>query len=308
MPGGSLEVDRISKRYGNLVALEDLSLAVEPGQITGFVGPNGSGKTTAMRIIVGLLEADSGEVRWSGQPIDSPTRRRIGYMPEERGLYPKMKVSDQLDYFGEIHGLDGATASRRTLEWLERLGVADRAADNVEALSLGNQQRVQLAASLVFEPEMLILDEPFSGLDPIGVDVLSGVLTEVCETRGVPVIFSSHQLELVERLCDSVVIVKEGRLVASGTVEQLERDNSDRLWLARVGGAPESWDPGLPGIEWRRPFIFRLDDEADPQALLRAAMDAGRVLEFGEHRPGLAELFRSTIGESGGTREAGESG
>jgi ABC-2 type transport system ATP-binding protein len=184
----------------------------------GFVGPNGAGKTTAMRIILGVLAPDGGEVRWRDEPVDARTRRRFGYMPEERGLYPKMRVRAQLTYLAALHGVEAPEAAAD--RWIERLGLTERAEDRVEALSLGNQQRVQLAAALVHEPELLVLDEPFSGLDPVGVDVLSGVLKEYAAT-GVPVVFSSHQLELVERLCEAVAIIKDGRLVASGTVEAL---------------------------------------------------------------------------------------
>src|SRR3954453_17266629 len=171
-----------------------------------------------MRIILGVLSADRGEVRWRGAGVTAETRRRFGYMPEERGLYPKMRVRGQLEYLAALHGVaaPGAPGSR----WIERLGIAERADDRVETLSLGNQQRVQLAAALVHEPELLVLDEPFSGLAPVGVDVLSGVLAEYAAT-GVPVVFSSHQLELVERLCEAVAIIKDGRLVASGSVEDL---------------------------------------------------------------------------------------
>jgi ABC-2 type transport system ATP-binding protein len=184
----------------------------------GFVGPNGAGKTTAMRIILGVLGADSGEVRWRDALVDASVRRRFGYMPEERGLYPKMRVRGQLTYLAALHGV--AAPEEAADRWIERLGLTERADDRVEALSLGNQQRVQLAAALVHEPELLVLDEPFSGLDPVGVDVLSGVLAEYAAT-GVPVVFSSHQLELVERLCEAVAIIKDGRLVASGTVDEL---------------------------------------------------------------------------------------
>src|SRR4051795_13404469 len=184
----------------------------------GFVGPNGAGKTTAMRIIMGVLEPDAGEVQFNGTAPDFETRRRFGYMPEERGLYPKMRVRAQLVYLATLHGV--TTAEDAADRWIERLGLTERAGDRVEALSLGNQQRVQLAAALVHDPELLVLDEPFSGLDPVGVDVLSGVLSEYAAT-GVPVVFSSHQLELVERVCEAVAIIKDGRLVASGTVEEL---------------------------------------------------------------------------------------
>jgi ABC-2 type transport system ATP-binding protein len=219
--GEGLELDGLSKRYGDTVALDGLSFTVAPGQMFGFVGPNGAGKTTAMRIVLGVLAPDAGEVRWNGRPIDADDRRRIGYMPEERGLYPKMRVGEQLAYLAELHGIERHEARERAQRWMQRLGVDERAHDAVEALSLGNQQRVQLAAALVHEPDLLVLDEPFSGLDPVGVDVLSEVLIEETSRRGVPVIFSSHQLELVERLCDAVAIVNGGRLVAAGAVEEL---------------------------------------------------------------------------------------
>jgi len=195
-----------------------VSFSVAPGQMFGFVGPNGAGKTTTMRIVMGVLEPDAGEVRWGGERLDFGVRRRFGYMPEERGLYPKMGVRSQLTYLASLHGVDAPEASAD--RWIARLGLAERADDRVEELSLGNQQRVQLAAALVHEPEVLVLDEPFSGLDPVGVDVLSGVLGDYAAT-GVPVVFSSHQLDLVERLCEAVAIIKDGRLVASGTVEDL---------------------------------------------------------------------------------------
>lgn len=176
--------------------------------------------------------------------------------------------------------------------------MADRALDNVEDLSLGNQQRIQLAASLVFEPELLILDEPFSGLDPIGVDALSQVLTEVSRERGVPVLFSSHQLDLVEQICDAVAIIKDGRLIASGTVSELEEERARNVWLLRVEGPDQGWDPGLPGAVRIAPWLFELDAGVDPQELLTTGRAAGDVIEFGKQRPRLTELFRDTIGET----------
>ena len=209
----------MARRYGDRVALDGVSFAVEPGQMFGFVGPNGAGKTTTMRIVDRRARAPTrGEVRWRGAAAGLRRAPRFGYMPEERGLYPKMRVRAQLAYLASLHGVE--TRGRRRRPWIERLGLTERADDRVEELSLGNQQRVQLAAALVHEPEVLVLDEPFSGLDPVGVDVLSGVLNDYAAT-GVPVIFSSHQLELVERLCEAVAIIKDGRLVASGTVEEL---------------------------------------------------------------------------------------
>jgi ABC-2 type transport system ATP-binding protein len=289
-----LEINAIGRRYGGVVALADLSFTVEDGSICGFVGPNGAGKTTAMRIILGVLAADGGEVCWDGGSIDGPTRARFGYMPEERGLYPKMRVADQLEYMALLHGVargDAAAAARR---WIERMGIAERAGDRVEALSLGNQQRVQLAAALVHEP--------FSGLDPIGVDVMSEVLRERA-AAGVPVLFSSHQLELVERLCDSVAILKAGRLVAFGPVAELRARGGKGAWrvVVNVNGAGTSWIEGVAGARVlqadARGLLVALDDGADEQVLLDAARAAGRVGYFAREEPSLAELFKGVIAE-----------
>jgi ABC-2 type transport system ATP-binding protein len=264
-----LEVIDLARRYGDRVALDGVSFAVEPGQTFGFVGPNGAGKTTTMRIILGVLGADSGEVRWRGERVDAAIRTRFGYMPEERGLYPKMRVRAQLVYFAALHGVErpGPAADR----WIERLGLSERAEDRVEQLSLGNQQRVQLAAALVHEPELLVLDEPFSGLDPVGVDVLTGVLSEYAST-GVPVVFSSHQLELVERVCEAVAIIKNGRLVASGRVEDLRGEGTGAVRVI-VEGAPDFDVPGVH-VLGRGPkgTVF---EGADPDAILDAARAAG---------------------------------
>jgi ABC-2 type transport system ATP-binding protein len=296
---GVLEIDRISKRYGEVVALQNLSFDVRGGELFGFVGSNGAGKTTAMRIALGVLAADSGEVRWNGRTIDIDTRRRIGYMPEERGLYPRMKVLDQLVYLAELHGMGTNDAHRSAENWISRLGLRDRRTDEVQKLSLGNQQRVQLAAALVHEPDVLVLDEPFSGLDPVAVDVMSGVLREKA-AAGVPVVFSSHQLDLVERLCDRVGIVRAGSLVACGTVDELRAGGSSRL-VVEVPQAVNGWAEGLAGVrvigkEGHR-TVLELDQSADDQAVLHAALATGPVLEFSRQRPSLTELFRNVVTE-----------
>jgi ABC-2 type transport system ATP-binding protein len=216
----TLEIHRLSRRYGELVALRDLSFEVGAGELFGFVGANGAGKTTTMRIVMGVLAADSGGVRWDGAPVTFETRRRFGYMPEERGLYPKMRVQEQLMYLAELHGVAPGAAGRSALAWLERLGLGERRNDEVQKLSRGNQQRVQLAAALVYEPELLVLDEPFAGLDPVAVDVMSEVLRERAKA-GIPVVFSSHQLDIVEQLCDRVGIIQAGAMVVTGTVDEL---------------------------------------------------------------------------------------
>jgi ABC-2 type transport system ATP-binding protein len=293
-----LEIDHVGKRYGDVVALQDMTFQVRAGEIFGLVGSNGAGKTTVMRIILGVLAADSGAVRWAGRTIDLDTRRRIGYMPEERGLYPRMRVAEQLVYLARLHGMTSAAARASVDTWTERLAVAGRRTDDVIKLSLGNQQRVQLAAALVHDPEILVLDEPFSGLDPVAVDVMSAVLRDKART-GVPVLFSSHQLDLVERLCDRVGIVRQGRMVAVGTVDDLRAGGRDEL-IVRAPAAPRGWADGLPGVTVLDQSGGRtrlaVADGTDDQAILRSALATGPVHEFARSRPSLTDLFRHIVG------------
>src|SRR4051794_35136913 len=259
-----------------------MSLDLRAGELFGFVGSNGAGKSTAMRIVLGVLAMDSGEVRWQGQQITAEDRRRIGYMPEERGLYPRMKVGEQLVYLARLHGLTASAAQRAVAEWTERLGVGEPIDDEVQKLSLGNQQRVQLAAALVHAPQLLVLDEPFSGLDPLAVDVMSQVLRDAC-ARGVPVIFSSHQLDLVQRLCDRVAIIRQGRLVAEGTVDDLRAGGPAHLVVDAPSARP-GWAAGLAGVteqgveEGRT--VLEIGPDVDDQDVLRAALATGPVREF----------------------------
>jgi ABC-2 type transport system ATP-binding protein len=297
-----LEIDGVSKRYGEVRALQDMSFTVRPGELFGFVGANGAGKTTTMRIVLGVLTADSGEVRIDGRPVDARRRRRIGYLPEERGLYPRMPVGEQLRYLAELHGLSAAAARRATDRWAERLGVAGRLADEVQQLSLGNQQRVQLAAALVHDPDVLVLDEPFSGLDPVAVDVMSEVLRERC-AAGAPAVFSSHQLDLVERLCDRVGIVRDGTLVAEGTVDGLRAGAGSDVVVDAPDARP-GWADGVPGVVTTRVadgrHVVTLDPDADDQPLLRAALATGPVHGFDRRRATLAELFRHAVSTTAG--------
>jgi len=294
----TLEIDGLTKSYGTVKALQDVSFDVPGGDLFGFVGSNGAGKTTTMRIILGVLRADAGVVRWNGAPVDLGVRRRIGYMPEERGLYPRMKVGEQLIYLARLHGMSAADATAAMEHWTEVLGVAERRDDAVEKLSLGNQQRVQLASALVHGPDILVLDEPFSGLDPVAVGVMSEVLRGQA-AKGVPVIFSSHQLELVERLCDRVGIVKSGRLVAAGTIDDLRA--TDTLAWTLVAGAQALPDapsgvsvaPDGPG-RWRVEAISA--DAA--QAFLASAVSTATVTEFSPVRPSLTDLFRDVVSET----------
>ena len=295
-----LEFDGLHKSYGTNQVLDGVGFAVAPGSMFGFCGANGAGKTTTMRIAMGLARADAGEVRWHGRPLDDDIRRRIGYMPEERGLYPKMKVGEQLTYFARLHGLDAKAAARASVEWSERLGVGARRKDAVEKLSLGNQQRVQLAAALVGDPEVLILDEPFSGLDPVGVDTLAEALVDQVG-RGVPVVFSSHQLDLVERLCDSVGILARGRMVATGTVDELRERGAGRLLRVVVPEAAPGWAADLPGVrtvsEQAGDTLLELAPDVDDQQVLVAALRTGRVTSFARKQPTLVELFREAVAD-----------
>lgn len=293
-----LEFDGVTKSYGDKVVLDDLSFDVQPGEMFGFCGANGAGKTTTMRIALGLVRADAGDVRWKGQQVDLAVRRRFGYMPEERGLYPKMAVGEQLTYFGTLHGMTPAAARAAGDELTERLGLADRRKDGVEKLSLGNQQKVQLAAALVHSPEVLILDEPFSGLDPVGVDALTETLLERCRA-GVPVVFSSHQLDLVERVCDSVGIINAGSMVANGSVAELRERAGTRQLRVVVPDASPGWAQALPGVqvisENGSEVLLELADPGADQAVLAAAQATGRVQHFSWRQPTLTELFRGAV-------------
>jgi ABC-2 type transport system ATP-binding protein len=295
-----LELRNLRRSFGDVTALDDVSFSVPEGSIVGFVGPNGAGKTTAMRIVLGVLEPDAGEVLWRGRTVDGRARRRFGYIPEERGLYPKMRVLDQLVYLARLHGVSKGTAAARASETLSLMGIEDRANDRVESLSLGNQQRVQLAAALVHEPEVLVLDEPFSGLDPVGVDVLAGLLRRQATNHGAPVVFSSHQLDLVERLCDAVVLIDGGRVVAQGTIAELRASREQRLVrLELEGGGSGSWYEAVPGVSLEAEVdggvILRLDDDVDEQRILDLARSTGDVVHFSRVQPSLAELFREVV-------------
>lgn len=295
----AIRLQGVCKRFGKKTAVRNLDLEVPEGAIYGLIGPNGAGKTTSIRIMLDIIGPDEGTVEIFGTRDIVSQRQRIGYLPEERGLYPKMRVLDQLVYYGRLHGLEPNDARRSAERMVQVLGVDDRARDRAEALSLGNQQRVQLAAALVHRPEVLVLDEPFSGLDPVGVDVLSGVLREQA-AEGVPVVFSSHQLDLVERLCESVVLIHQGRVVADGRIGDLRAADPRRLVRIEVGGAPRGWAERLPGVRVLEPLpegaILELVDRAREADVLDAARAAGAVHHFSVIQPSLTEIFRRAVG------------
>jgi ABC-2 type transport system ATP-binding protein len=292
-----LEFDSAEKRFGQVAALAGCSFAARPGRLTGFLGPNGAGKTTAMRTVFGLVELDAGAVRWRGAPITADDRLRFGYMPEERGLYPRMRVREQLLYLGELCGGTSHDVGRIADRWLERLGLADRAADRLDTLSHGNQQRVQLIAALVNEPDLLVLDEPFSGLDPIAMGAMADLLAELA-AAGATVLFSSHQLDLVEDLCEDVVIIDHGRIVLAGELTDLRAAVPQRFLDIRYRGPAPDWS-GVAAVEVVEATDgrarLRVDRDADLAAVVAIARDTGEVVSFAYQPPTLSELFRRAV-------------
>ncbi len=292
-----LEFDGATKCFGDFVALDGCSFAARRGRLTGFLGPNGAGKTTAMRTVFGLLELESGAVQWHGRPIGVEERARFGYMPEERGLYPRMRVRDQLVYLGRLCGLPHAEVASSVDSWLDRLGLQDRAQHRLDALSHGNQQRVQFIAALVNQPELLVLDEPFSGLDPIAITNMSMLLRDLA-ARGATVLFSSHQLDLVEDLCEDVVIIDHGHIVLSGDLEDLRAAVPQRFVDVHFRGAPPDWSalPRVASVVTGEGVArLRVERDADIAALFEYANGHVDLVSFAYQPPTLSELFSEAV-------------
>ena len=287
----------MTKRFGAVTALDRCTFSARPGRLTGFLGPNGAGKTTAMRAVFGLVELDEGAVRWRGAPVCPADRARFGYMPEERGLYPRMRVQDQLVYLGQLCGRSPGDVDRSVGAWLERLDLADRAADRLDALSHGNQQRVQLIAALVNDPDLLVLDEPFSGLDPIAMEAMAGLLAGQA-ARGATVLFSSHQLDLVQDLCQDVVIIEHGRIVLAGELAELRAKVPDRFVDIRYRGPVPDWSALAPVTVIRAgdgQARLRVGGDTDVAAVLAAVLDRADIVSFAYQPPTLSELFRQAV-------------
>ena len=293
-----LVADGLTRRFGDVVALDGLSLQVAAGEVLGFLGPNGSGKTTALRSILGISEPDSGTVTWNGDKVDSEVRRQFGYLPEERGLYPGMKLAEQLAYFATLYGFDRDEAMATAVAWLERLGLGERINDKVDELSLGNQQRVQLAAALVHKPRLLVLDEPFSGLDPISIETVGTILREQADS-GVAVVFSSHQLDLVEDYCQRVTIVNKGRIIVEGDLADVQRGSTPVLSVQVDGDKTGAWAKRLKGVKVLDNNSGRLRltlaPTGDSQAVLAAAQKRGPVIEFSFVKRRLSEVFIEAV-------------
>jgi ABC-2 type transport system ATP-binding protein len=301
----SLQIDHVTKRFAAILALDDLSFEVPDGRIFGFLGANGAGKTTTMRICLGILRSVAGEVRWGGVPTIELPRRTWGYLPEERGLYPRMTVIDQLVYFASLYGQPPDRARREATRWLTRFRIPEYADRRAEELSKGNQQKVQFIAAILHEPDVLLMDEPFTGLDPVNLALLREAFIELRD-RGRTIVFSTHQMEAAEALCESVAIVDRGRLVAGGTVRELKR--SSRARSVRLGVDGETlapWLGRLPGVVAVRPGAgfaeLELAADADPDAVLAAAVASGTsITRFEVSEPSLEAIFIERVGHPAG--------
>jgi len=297
----SLQIENLHKRFGSVVALDGLTFEVPGGEIFGFLGANGAGKTTTMRIALGVLAADAGQIIWNGADTRGLPRRTWGYLPEERGLYARMVVLDQLAFFGSLHGMPRDVARAAALEWLRRLRVPDLAERRAEELSKGNQQKIQLISAVLHDPPVLLLDEPFTGLDPVNVALLREALLELRDD-GRTLIFSTHQMETVEAMCESIAIVDHGRMVVGGPLRAVKRASGRRLVRLSVDGDHRlPWLAAVAGARILRPGIDRseveLDAGVEPEVVLAAAMAAGaRVRHFEVAEPSLEQIFIDHVG------------
>ncbi len=301
LPGVSLEIDRVTKRFGTTLALDAIEFAVPKGAIFGFLGANGAGKTTTMRICLGILEADAGEVRWDGAPSPALPRRTWGYLPEERGLYARSTVIDQLVYFAELYGTPPERARREALHWLTRFRIPEYAERRAEELSKGNQQKVQFIAAILHDPDVLLMDEPFTGLDPVNLALLREAFLELRD-RGRTLVFSTHQMEQAEAMCESIAIVDHGRVVAGGPIRELKRASGRRfVRIGLDGGSDLAWLRGLDGVVVSRPGVDRTELELtnglEPDAVLAAALSGGAtVTHFELTEPSLEAIFIDRVG------------
>jgi len=293
-----VELHQVRKAFDTKIAVNDLSFRIESGSMFGLLGPNGSGKTSSIRMMIGITVPDSGTVELFNKPFDRKNLHRVGYLPEERGLYKKMIVIDQLSFLGQLHGLDAATATKRAHAWCERMEITEAIPKKTEELSKGMQQKIQFIAALLHEPELIIMDEPFSGLDPVNASLLMDTLVDL-RNQGRTVLFSTHRMDQVEKLCDSICLINRGNLVLSGGMQAIKaRYPKNRVQMVFAG------DPSFlnhPAVESYKNYNgmaeIKLRDGADAQPLLAEAITRARITRFEVMEPTLEEIFIETVGD-----------
>ncbi len=298
-----LLVEHTNKSFAGAQVITDLSMEVHEGSIFGFLGPNGAGKTTTMRMILDILRPDSGRITWNGQDVREVPRRSFGYLPEERGLYPKVQIEEQLLFLARLHGLSKSAAQHHLDEWLERFQITEYRKRKVEELSKGNQQKIQFLATILHDPLILIMDEPFSGLDPINATILKEAFEEM-HRRGKTIIFSTHQLEQVEELCQDVVIINKGQMVVQGSVREVKRQHGRNRALLKLDNDPEvSWLDGLPGVQVtrrRQDYIeMQIPANLNPNLIVEEALRRGGIISrFELTEPSLTDIFIEHVSQA----------
>jgi ABC-2 type transport system ATP-binding protein len=296
----TIELNKVRKTYDHFVAVDDLSFKIEEGAVFGLLGPNGAGKTSTIRMMIGITVPDSGEISMFGKPFVRKDLHRVGYLPEERGLYKKMKILDQLIFMGQLHGLDAKTARQRSLAWSERMEIADWLPKKVEELSKGMQQKIQFIATLLHDPDFIVMDEPFSGLDPINVVLLKNVLLEL-KGKGKTILFSTHQMDTVEKLCDSICLINRGKAVLQGELKQIKANyGKNNVQIEYEGDGNFLEQTKLVGSynNYGNYVEVRLAPGADPQQLLHAIAERSRINKFELMEPSLEEIFIETVGKT----------
>jgi ABC-2 type transport system ATP-binding protein len=293
-----VELDHVSKAYEQKLAVRDLSLRIEPGTMFGLLGPNGAGKTSSIRMIVGITIPDAGAVSLFGRPFSRNSLKKVGYLPEERGLYRKMKVMDQLSFMGQLHGLTADVAQQRARAWCERLKILDAAENKTEELSKGMQQKIQFIVTLLHEPDLIIMDEPFAGLDPVNATLLQDTLVDL-KKSGRAIIFSTHRMDQAEKLCDEICLIHRGEAVLAGRMREVKsRYERNRVVIDFEGSDAFLSNPAVADYKQYPGHVeIRLKEHGDAQALLRAAEQHARIFRFELAEPSLEEIFIQTVGE-----------
>ncbi len=296
----TIELNKVRKSYDNFVAVDDLSFNIEEGAVFGLLGPNGAGKTSTIRMMIGITVPDAGQIQMFGEPFARKSLQRVGYLPEERGLYKKMKVIDQLIFLGQLHGLEAGTARQRAVSWSEKLEISGWLQKKVEELSKGMQQKIQFIATLLHDPDFIIMDEPFGGLDPINASLLKDVLLEM-KQKGKTILFSTHRMDQVEKLCDSICLINRGKSVLQGDLKQIKaRFGKNNVQIEYEGDGNFLEQSQLVGSynNYGNYVEVRLAPGADPQQLLRAVAERSRISKFELMEPSLEEIFIETVGKT----------